>query len=309
MNYETLLWKKWAKDLAVLDTLSLGWQLGFLREYGGGGMDLGQFAVRGDRMQAIKEGKLDRALFASVYTVTALGYGGLLTWAMTGKPPQSLTDYVLPRTGGTNADGTPARVNTMFYTREFQSIYKHVEAKGAMAGLGELAMSKASGVIGLFTELARGVNSFGQEIRDPAAPAYQKIEQSLAYVMSDLEPIAFKSMQGDPASVARSIMGFTPAPAYMTDSATVGRIKDLYERFVAPMEKPYDRMARSKGFVQLRQDYANGKPIGEKLDSLSQEFNLSSQEQRRLIKDLNHAGPPSAWMFQRLPWEQQKLLA
>jgi len=308
MNYETLLWKKWAKDLAVLNTLSLGWQLGFLREYGGGTLDLGQFAVRGDKMQAIRQGKLDRALFASIYTITALGYGGLLTWAMTGKPPESLTDYILPRTGDVGPDGQPARVNTMFYTREFQSIYKHVEAKGLMAGLGNLVMSKASGIIGLFSELGRGVNSFGQEIRNPGDPAYQRIAESLAYVMSDLEPIAFKSMQGDLPSKLRAIAGFTPAPAYMTDSATVGRIKDSYQRFVAPQEKPYDRLARSKAFSQLRLDYLNGKPIGEKLDQLSSEFNLSGKEQRQLMRDLNRAGPPSGWMFQRLPWEEQKLL-
>lgn len=308
MNYETLLWKKWAKDLAVLNTLSLGWQLGFLREYGGGAMDLGQFALRGDRMQSIKEGQIDRALFASTYTLTALGYGGLLTWAMTGEAPQSLTDYVLPKTGGTGQDGQPQRVNTMFYTREFQAIYKHVEAKGLMTGLGQLVESKASGVIGLFAELAKGVNSFGQQIRDPAGPEYQKIAQSLAYVMSDLEPIAFKSMEGDPGSVARSIMGFTPAPAYMTDSATVGRIKDSYERMVAPTEKPYDRMARSKAFTSIRKHYANGQPIGNELDQVSKEYSLSGREQRQLIKDLNHGGPPSAWMFQRLPWEEQKRL-
>lgn len=308
MNYETLLWKKWAKDLAVLNTLSLGWQLGFLREYGGGGLDLGQFAVRGERMQSIKEGKLDRALFASTYTATALGYGGLLTWAMTGQPPQELTDYILPRTGELNSDGSPARVNTMFYTREFQSIYKHVQAKGLGKGLTELAESKASGVVGLFAELYRGVNSFGQQIRDPGDPAYKRLEESLAYAMTDMEPIAFKSMQGDLPSKARAVLGFTPAPAFMTDSKTVGQIKDNYQRFVAPQEKPYDRLARSAAFARMRTDFANGKPVGEELDKLSDEFNLSSQEQRRMVKDLNSNQPPATWMFQRLPWESQKVL-
>src|SRR5207237_1617405 len=36
MAYNTLFWTRWVKDLAVANTLSLGWQLGFLREYGGG---------------------------------------------------------------------------------------------------------------------------------------------------------------------------------------------------------------------------------------------------------------------------------
>lgn len=308
MNYETLLWQKWAKDLAVLNTLSLGWQLGFIREYGGGALDLGQFAVRGDRMQAIREGKLDRALFASTYTMTALGYGGLLTWAMTGSPPDSLTDYILPRTGGKAQDGSPARVNTMFYTREFASIYKHVQAKGLREGMTELVESKASGVIGLFSELAKGVNSFGQEIRDPAAPGYQQIEQSLAYVMSDMEPIAFKNAGDTPGSTAMSVAGFTPAPAFMTDSKTVGRIKNSYDKFVQPQEKPYDRLVRSSDFQKLKKDFAAGKPIGKQLDQMSEGENLSGKEQRAMIKDLNDQGPPALWMFKRLPWEQQKII-
>ena len=169
----------------------------------------------------------------------------------------------------------------------------------------ELAESKASGVVGLFSELYKGVNAFGQEIRDPDMPRYKQIEQSLAYVMSDMEPIAFKSAGDAPI---RSVLGFTPAPTFMTDSATVGRIKDNYQRFVAPQEKPYDRLQKSKEFAQIRKDYANGKPVGEQLDSLASEFNLSSDEQRRMIRDLNSNQPTSAWMFQRLPWEAQKTL-
>lgn len=308
MNYETLLWQKWAKDLAVLNTLSLGWQLGFIREYGGGAMELGQFARQGDRMQAIKQGKLDRALFASTYTMTALGYGGLLTWAMTGQPPETLMDYILPQTGSKGPDGGPGRVNTMFYTREFASIYKHVQVKGLREGMTELAESKASGVIGLFTELAKGVNSFGQEIRDPGAPAYQQVEESLAYVLSDMEPIAFKSSTGLDKQTALSVAGFAPAPNFMTDSATVGRIKDSYEKFVAPQEKPYDRLLRSKSMMDLRTAYRNGEEIGGKLDAMSTEFNLSGRDQRSIMRSLSNDEPSGLTLFKRLPWEEQKLM-
>src|SRR5208282_4046421 len=56
MAYNTLFWKRYLKDIAVADTLSLGWNLGFVREYGGGLLDVGQTIRGGSLTGAAKSG-------------------------------------------------------------------------------------------------------------------------------------------------------------------------------------------------------------------------------------------------------------
>lgn len=316
MSYDTLFWKRWLKDLAVANTLSLGWQMGFIREYGGGALDLGQFVKRGDksRVQRVREGMLDRPAFVSAYTVTALGYGGLLTWALSGKSPESLMDYVMPLSGEQNPDGSPQRLNTMFYTREFASVYKHMENQGVVEGLGHLVQGKASGLIGLVGEWASGVNSFGQEIRDPDAPAFRKLEQTLAYTMLDLEPISTKAIQESTSESplktgALALAGFNPAPKYMNETKTQAHIKQAYGLYVAPKQTPYDRVQSKGESNALRSSYKSTDPgFGDKLDSFAEKHQLSNQDRHKLVRSFKKNESADVYMFSRLPWEEQSKL-
>lgn len=319
MSYDTLFWNRWVKDLAVANTLSLGWQLGFIREYGGGVLDVGQFVKATGKTQRIKEGLLDRPLFVAAYTTTALGYAGLMTWAMTGEAPKDLYDYVFPRTGETNPDGTPQRVNTMFYTREFASLYKHIENEGVVPGLGKLASSKASGVLGLLAEWGTNVNSFGKEISDPDAPAFKRLEQKIAYTMSDLEPISTRSLreqvgEGDLKGPALAIAGFTAAPKYLTDTKTEAHIKHAFDLYVVPKQTPFERAQFSEDFNRLRGLYSKDDPkFGDALDEMSERFGLQPSDRHRLMRSLKSTVPSSVRMFQSIGkspegWMEQKKL-
>lgn len=311
MNYSSLFWKRWIKDVSVLNTLSLGWQLGFIREYGGGALDLGQWSMKGDKVQRIREGQLDRALFVANYTALGAGVSGLMTWAFTGSPPTELLDYISPRTGEQNADGTPQRVNTMFYSREFASLYKHMENEGVVSGLKELVVNKGSGLIGLMHEWATGINAWGEHIRDPDADAFTKLEQTLAYSLSDLEPISMKAIQQSVSDQplkqgTLTVLGFTPAPKYLTESKTTASIKQSFRSYVTPKETPYERAEYSREYTQLREAYQTGSDrYGEMLDSMSDKYELSGKDQRRLIKSLNSPLTAEQRMFMRLPWQEQ----
>lgn len=312
MAYNTLFWKRWVKDIAVLNTLSLGWNLGFIREYGGGALDLGQFAAGGGKLQRVKAGQLDRPLFVATYTTLGAATAGLMTWAMTGETPSSLLDYIAPRTGEKNPDGSEQRVNTMFYSREFAATYKHMQNEGVAEGLGKLVMNKGSGLFGMMHEWATGVNSYNQEIRNPESPRFQQVEQTLAYTLSDMEPISMKAMQEHATeqpfkSGVLSVLGFTPAPKYLTESKTIADIKSDFNKYVAPKQTPYDKAQYSQEYHKLRDAYQSGAPeFGEMLDKMSEQYELSGHDQRRIIKSLNSDIPPEVRMFMRLPWQQQK---
>jgi len=314
MSYNTLFWKRWVKDIAVLDTLSLGWQLGFLREYGGGALDLGRMATQAGKLEKVRKGELDRAIFVGAYTTLGAGVAGLMTWGMTGEQPSSLLDYISPRTGEKNPDGSDQRVSTMFYSREFASIYKHMQNEGVVSGISQTVLNKGSGLFGLMHEWATGVNGFGQEIRDPDSSAFAKVEQTLAYTLSDLEPISMKSLANSASDKpvktgVLSVLGFTPAPKYLTESKTEASVKQAYDKYVQPRETPFDKAEYSKEYKSLRDAYQSGsEKYGDILDKMIDQYDLSGQDQRRLIRSLNSDIPPNVRMFMRLPWQEQKKL-
>lgn len=313
MAYNTLFWDKWLKDLSVLNTLSLGWQLGFIREYGGGALDAGQFITGTNKIQKIREGQLSRPLFVSAYTTTALGYGGLMTWAMTGEPPKELKDYVLPRTGGTNVNGEANRVNTMFYTREFYSIYKHAQQQGVVDGLTEIVKSKASGVMGLMHDWWTGTDDFGREYRDPKSPLYKKVLRTLAYTMSDLEPISAESLSQHRAEnhakeIALTVAGFSPAPRYAMQTTTQAKITQAYGKYVAPKQTPYDRAEYSADYKSYREQVHAGEDGTEQLEKMKDKYQLKSDDIARLRKSARAETTPEVRMFTHIPWEEQKKL-
>lgn len=312
MAYNTLFWNRWVKDLAVANTLSLGWQMGFIREYGGGMMDLGHTVTKqGSVVEKAKSGMLDRPLFVTYYTTQALAYGGLMTWALSGQSPQSLYDYIYPKTGETQDNGRPERVNTMFYPREFASIYKHMENEGVVNGLGHLAGSKASGVLGMTREWATGINSFDQEIRDPDGSTYKQVEQTLASTLLNLEPISVKTLsesEGGEKAAALAFSGFGPAPKYVTETKTEGLIKGTFRKYVSPRLTPFDKAQLSSEKKELKKAYMDGdsEKYGEILDRLRDKYQLTGKEQQKLERSLGKNTDALGDMFARLGWKQQK---
>ena len=322
MAYNTLFWNRWVKDIATANTLSLGWQLGFLREYGGGLLDVGQ-TVRADGSLAAKaaSGMLDRPLFVTFYTAQAMAYGGLMTWAMTGKPPTKLLDYIYPQTGEHNKDGSDARVGTMFYTKEFAATAKHIETEGVVGGLSGLAASKASGLIGLTKEAFTGVNSWGDQIRQQGDPLVNQIGQTITNMAPELNTISLEAIRGlpgktmlekvqnNPAKAAMSVAGFTKAPKYITQSKTDAAIDQLYKREYAPKETSFDKAEYSKEARELRKMYdESDERFDDKLSEIEDKYKLTPLEARKLRQKVQKESDPQITKFKGFTWQEQKRL-
>lgn len=323
MAYNTMFFNRWVKDLAVANTLSLGWQVGFIREFGGGMLDVGQALTKpGSIVKKAKSGMLDRPLMLTFYGAQALGIGGLMTWGMTHEPPKTLKDYYLPRTGGTNPDGSEARVNTMFYTKEIASFGKHVETQGVGTGLSNLVASKASGLIGLALEAYKGINDWGEEIRDPNDKWYNQVGQTLSAMAPELEPISITAVQKqvgsnlldkaqrDPGATVRAIAGFTPAPKYMTESATDARIDQTYNKYYAKKQTPYEKAQYSKETRELKQlhEASDEEGFDEKLQSIQDKYSLTEKEIRKLRTRSQKDSDPQLAKFKGFSdnWQLQK---
>lgn len=321
MAYSTLFWDRMVKDITVANTLSLGWNLGFVREYGGGAIDLGQFMREGAKAQQIKEGKLDKPMYLLFYSAQAMALAGAMTWAFTGKPPSELIDYFFPQTGGIGPDGKPNRGTTMFFTREFYAIAKQIQANGIVSGLSEAILNKTAPVIGMAKEAYTGLNSMKQQIRNPNDIWYKEVEQTLASLWHEGRPISLTAAEKGPGDTKHNILagaGFGPAPKYATDTAIEGRIKSLYDKTYAQRETPYMQAEKSKEAQVAKQAYMSNDPKYDQLmDEMKRQFDpkeldpkfeskLTKAWEREAAKD--EKVPPTAKLFQRMYWEDQQAL-
>jgi hypothetical protein len=317
MAYNTLFWNRTVKDLAVANTLSLGWNLGFIREYGGGLLDVGQSVTsKGSLSQKAKKGLLDRPLFVSFYTIQSLMYGGLMTYLLGGEPPKEMIDYLYPKNGNAKPNGDPERVNTMFYPREFAAIAKHIEHEGLAPGLWHIASNKASGVVGMVKQWATGVNWMDQEIRDPNSPWHEKLRQTIKATFIDLEPISMKATRVSERTakdVILNVSGFSPAPKYAEQSHVEGEISTLYRKYYAAKQTPYETALLSNDRRELSRLYDKGdiEGYGELLETMLEKYQLTAKEQQRLAQNVLKRGQdfnPYISMFEKLPWQRQKRL-
>lgn len=309
MNYDTLFWNRMLKDAAVVNTLSLGWQLGFIREYGGGAVEIVKGVAKEESLASMaKTGQLDRAMFATAYMAGGTLLAGLMTYAFTGEKPEGL-DWFYPRTGEEDADGKPKRVNTPYFTREIASIYMHMQKEGVVPGLKHLVMNKASGVFGLLSATATGVNGLDQEVRDPNGTAFEQLSQTLHFVFRDVEPISAGSFRDSSSSKEKTlnVMGFSPAPKYATETPLQAAVSGTFQKYFGAKQTPYDRAVFSQDSKRLRNALEKDLPEYDTLlDEMEKKYDLTPSEIRRLEKTVARGTDPFIKMFGRLTWQQQK---
>jgi hypothetical protein len=131
--------------------------------------------------------------------------------------------------GGTNPDGSPRRITTMFYLREISTFQKHAQEHGGgiggvLAGGKDMLLSKM--LFEPIHELWNNRNYFGSEIWDTNASGFQQLMQALHHVWTgQLSPMSVSGAQRAEESMgvepkwypttkegALSYLGFGPAP-------------------------------------------------------------------------------------------------
>lgn len=348
MAYDTLFWNRWVKDSGVAATLSLGWNLGFLREYGGAAIDTGKLAVGGSTIggaagggggkkgggsgknaggfqpsqgpkgpgSAAKRGDLDKAIFITLYTLTGYAMLSFMDHMLSDEDDDEndgkFINGIIPRIGGKNADGSPRRVTAMFYSKEFLSIFKHVQTEGAAGGLSDLVLSKAAPEVGLVKAWATGVDEFDREINDPDAPLYTRIKQKLLYAYGSLEPISIASinsgLEKSGKNISLGLLGFSPAPKYITATKTEGVIRHTFQKYYGAKQTPYEKVGYSEDSAKLRKLYAEGEmqKYADEQEVVREKHQLTDKDMQRLIHSIESGEDPVQKMFKRLDWHLQK---
>jgi hypothetical protein len=282
MFYGSLFWNRTLKDASIGSFLSLGWNLGFMREFVGGALEptVGRLMGAKTPTRALIHDVTSKTTNLFVYTMTAATINAMITKSMTGDDPTGM-DYIFPRVGGLNPDGSPRRISNPFYTREVPMAAKNIEEQNStIGGLAQMMYHKM--MYAPFIEMIRNKDYFGYPLHDPNAPGWQQVQQFGTHLLNEnINPMSISGAQrslqlsGKPAGfkdvmthmsdpdVWMPLLGFGPAPAYASRSPLENRIVSLFGQQVAPGEKPFSMAENAKERAAARTQYIAAQQKGD----------------------------------------------
>jgi hypothetical protein len=218
--YDNLFWSKSFKDMAMGSVRSVGWNIGTIRELGGGLTDLAKQSTnltRGEKLELSH-----RAAYVIALPMTVGFYGALYQYLRTGQGPQEMKDYFFPKTGEVDADGNPERVQMASYMKDMFAYSGHPW---------DTIKHKMNPILSSVYEMLQNEDYYGDQIRNPDDPFVQQIAQEAGYIAKTIEPFSLRNVQeqskrGDRSNVTKlgSWFGITPAPREEIRSDAQNRI-------------------------------------------------------------------------------------
>lgn len=124
MVKDNIFWNQTMKQAAMLSMRSYSWNMGTIREVGGGLKDL-----------TLDHNLSQRAAYLmGLVTTDAIG-NAAYQYLKTGEGPKDMQDLIAPRTGGTTASGAPERAGIVGYMKDVYGWYEDPlqEAKNKIA--------------------------------------------------------------------------------------------------------------------------------------------------------------------------------
>lgn len=273
MVYKTKFWNPLLTQVGEASFLSLGWQLGFVDQFGGGALDLAKLIAKGGKAivgQGAAPTTADltsRTVFSIVYTMQAAMWGGLMTYAMTGKMPQTMQDLFYPNTGKINSDGSEARLNTPFYTREFFSLSNHIKKEGVVGGPVTMVEDKASPILNSLAEIWNNKDFYGYNIHDSNSSVPAQAAQVAQYLFkNNFTPISIQgAIQASGVTgkvgAAASLAGFNPAPKYIAENSIQTQISAVLDQRLGGT-KPLESKPAADAKSNIKKLYKSGDTAG-----------------------------------------------
>lgn len=303
MTHDNLFWNNAVRDLAMASIRSVGWNLGTMRELGGGTVDW----ARG--LAGLVSGaptKLTARMTYPIALVSTIGLLGAIThYANTGQRPQELKDYFYP------SDGRGGRFQFPSYVKELAAMKRAGEdvTKGfGLTGVSTVIGSKLNPALALTaamisnkdfynTEIANAdhpfVAGYSKYIMEALAPfgmknAYAKVEPP-AEDMSELLANT-KDMLSDPEKLKKA--GFQlagagiPAPAWVDRSPALD-LSMRYQQSTSPKEIDEETGLRSRVVNWYAAQLRSGDPKA--IDTVIQGLNKGKLSQKQAEKLLERA--------------------
>jgi hypothetical protein len=211
--YDNLFWNKTAKDLSMIATRSVGWNLGTVRELGGGAKDvLGTLQGKGIS---------DRMLYSAALPLYVGMIGAAYQYLHTGQGPQSLLDYFYPKNGAVDKNGNPQRTTLPTYMKDVFAYGRNPVGT---------VVNKTSPLMNLVSSLYSNKDYYGDMIRNPNDPLAKQLQDSGMYALKNgVLPFSVSGAQntasngGNLEQQAENFVGFVKAPSTIDPNSPTGK--------------------------------------------------------------------------------------
>ena len=286
LTYDNLFWNRTAKDLAMLNVRSVGWNLGTIREIGGAGVDAVEIPIQmirnkdGSFSKTYSEVNLHRLAYVTSLAVTSAVMGAIYQYLATGKGPQELKDYYFPKTGQLDEAGRPQRMSLPTYVKD---VYHYAtEPRRTLA-------NKVSPLDSLIAEMIRNEDFYHTKIRNEDDPVIQQMLDAGKHVVKSAAPFGIRNLQREAnlqAPIAQRIQGFvgiTPAPSALEKTKAELLASDLARAHAPEGTRTKEQTARSEAEHTISRLARTGKPVAAEVRKDITSGTITAADARRAL--------------------------
>jgi hypothetical protein len=147
MNMDNIFWPKLQKQIASLFLRAQGWDIGLVRQAGGGVLDTGRIAKQMIEKKGFDKSLLDRPAFLASTIVTYATLAAAYQYMKTGEAPNSMLDFMAPRTGGIVERGTnkeAERIQLPGHGKELMQMVTPTPGEGPLSGVSRELYNKVA---------------------------------------------------------------------------------------------------------------------------------------------------------------------
>lgn len=282
--YDNLFWNRTFKDLLMASVRSVGWNLGTIREIGGGGIDAAK--MLGNLARGKKSDLSYRTAYLMALPFVAGLFGAIYQYLRTGKGPEDLKDYYFPRTGGVDANGNENRVSPPTYMKD---IYHYTTAPI------KTIANKLNPLLAITAQMLSNKDYFGVKIRNEDDPITKQALSDAIFILKQMEPFGFRNMRKQQQTGNRSLVdtiqpwiGITPAPYDINQTKAERLAHEISASHQAIGGRTQAQADTSRLLGDLRRRYKAGdETVQQDLINAYQKGQISKNQMRDVILHSN----------------------
>jgi hypothetical protein len=280
--YDNLFWNRVAKDLGVASVRSMGWNLGTIREIGGGAKDT---AIQAGRALSGQNAEVTTRMAYVIGLMTTAGLWGATYGYLNGHKPEEMKDYFFPK----DADGK--RVSLPSYMKDIYAWRQHPL---------QTAGHKIHPAISEALDMLQNKDFYGTEIRNADDPWMKQVLSEAEYVGKGFVPFAIRNAQqratdaGDTntfsflkprnlGKAAQSFIGITPAPAYIQNSPALTKAREYLQENRPPGTKTQAQAERQQVMHAISDMYRNGRVDRDRIQQYIKDGKITGDDARKAL--------------------------
>lgn len=297
--YDNLFWNKTLKDLSMASVRSVGWNIGTIREVGGGLYDTANLLNRAMARAAGKRGDplfTHRMAYTAALPLVVGTMGAVTQYLLTGKGPDELKDYFFPKTGALDENGNPERISFPSYMKD---VFHAIEEPG------KVITNKLHPLAGMISEMLRNEDYYGTKIRNEDDPLIQQLKDVALHVGQSALPFSVRGYQketergGSLTKRALPFVGITPAPSYINKSPAEKLISEKVQATLPRGARTREEADRSQLVHQLQTKARNDQDITSEVQANIKQGKLRPDDARDILRDAKQT--PLQLRFKHLP--------